>query len=702
MSNVDIYTICQELNDLLLGARVDKSFQPTKDTVVMRFHKAGTGRMDLVIQAGKRIHISQYPLTNPQNPPSFPMLLRKRVKGANVISVSQHNFDRVVEIKMKKEETYTLIVELFAKGNIILLNESNEIILPLKRKQWSDRDISSKKEYVFPQEHGINPIEIEFDEFKDIVKASDDEIVRLLAKSGLGSLYAEEIMLNTSINKKTPCSDLSGEEIRTIFEALEKVFKPLKDKEFTPIIVNNKNMKENFESENSESEIENKKLDSEIQNKKPDNNLQNQKPDSDLQNKKQISKFKEKEDVIPLKLKQYEGFEEKKYDSFNEACDEFYSSKVKNEITDIQEAAWNKKVGKFSKRLEKQEETLHNFERTIEESQKKGELIFTNYLQIENIINVINDARAKDYPYKEIAKTLKKAKKDGMAEAQIFESMDPLGNITLRIDDTSVSMDSRKSIPDNAEVYYEKSKKAKRKIKGALIAIENTKRQLAEMEEKKEKAMANIMVPQKRVKKNLKWYEKLRWFVSGDGTLVVCGRDAGSNEAVVKKYLEQNDVYLHADIHGAPSVVAKISSDKLNNDLLYELGIFAASFSSAWSRNYGMQDVYWVEPEQVSKTPVSGEFVPKGAFIIRGHRNYIRGCKLEISIGIVEYDGEKRIMAGPKTAMEKYTSKFVTIKPGYTKKEKIAKEILARINEDNLISLDDVVRVLPSGKCDFV
>ena len=68
--------------------------------------------------------------------------------------------------------------------------------------------------------------------------------------------------------------------------------------------------------------------------------------------------------------------------------------------------------------------------------------------------------------------------------------------ITLRIDDVNIALDSKKSIPDNAEVYYEKAKKAKRKIKGALIAIENTKRQLADMEAKKEKAMENIMVPQ--------------------------------------------------------------------------------------------------------------------------------------------------------------------------------------------------------------
>ena len=667
MTNVDIHTICQELNDLLVGARVDKSFQPTKDTVVMRFHKAGTGRLDLVIQAGKRIHISQYPLTNPQNPPSFPMLLRKRVKGANVVSIEQHNFDRVVEIKMKKEETYTLIVELFAKGNIILLNESNEIILPLKRKHWSDRDISSKKEYIFPTENGINPFSLTIEEFKEVIASGEDEeIVRVLATNGLGSLYAEEIMLNTEISKKTSCSQLSGEEISTIYNTLKALFEPLEKNEFTPMIVNNEKEVERLKDEN---------------------------PDK---------KYKVKEDVIPFSLKQYESFEKEEYESFNEACDEFYSSKVKNEITDIQEAAWNKKVSKFSKRLEKQEETLRNFEKTIEDSQRKGELLFTNYVQVDNILNVIKGAREKDYGWKEIGKTLKDAKKSGMADAQIFESMDPLGNITLVIDETSIALDSKKSIPDNAEVYYEKAKKAKRKIKGALIAIENTKRQLADMESKKEKAMSNIMVPQKRVKKNLKWYEKLRWFVSSDGILVVCGRDAGTNEAVVKKYLEQNDIYLHADIHGAPSVVAKVQSDSLNDNLLKELGEFSASFSSAWSKNFTSQDVYWVEPDQVSKTPVSGEFVPKGAFIIRGHRNYIRGAKLEISIGIVEYDGEKRIMAGPTDAMKHHTNKFVTIKPGYTKKEKIAKEILSRINEDNILSLDDVVRVLPSGKCDFV
>ena len=539
MSNVDIYTICQELKDLLTGARVDKSYQPTKDTIVIRFHKAGIGRLDLVMQAGKRIHLSVYPLSNPQQPPHFPMLLRNRVRGANVVSVEQHNFDRVVIIKMKKDITYTLIVELFSQGNIILLDEENNIISPLKRKQWSDRDISAKREYIFPPENGINPLTITEDEFNELVKSNDDEIVRVLAKSGLGSLYAEEILLNTSINKKTNCRALSSNEIEEVFKSLKNIFSKLENKEFTPMIVNNEKEVERLKAEN---------------------------PDK---------KFKVREDVVPISLETYKDFEAKEYDSFNEACDEFFSSKVASEISNVQESAWNKKVDKFSNRLKKQQETLEGFEKTIDDSNRKGETIFTNYVQIENVLNVILDAREKDYGWKEIGKTLKDAKKSGMKEAQIFESLDPLGNIVLNIDGESIAMDCKKSIPDNAEVYYEKAKKAKRKIKGATIAIENTKKQLAEVESKKEKALENIMVPKKRVKKNLKWYEKLRWFLSSNGTLVVCGRDAGTNEMVVKKYLESNDIYMHADIHGAPSTVVKLGGDEADDQLLKESAIFA-------------------------------------------------------------------------------------------------------------------------------
>ena len=653
MSNVDIFTISDELNNLLSGARVDKSFQPTKDIVVMRFHVPGTGRVDLVMQCGSRIHISQYPLENPTTPPTFPMLLRKRIKGGHVESIKQHNFDRVVEIRVKKDKYYTIIVELFDKGNIILLDDENNIILPLKRKHWSNRDISSKRKYVFPEERGINPITVTENEFKELFENNDDsDVVRTLARNGLGSLYAEEVIARANeiieIDKNTMNSDLSEEQLKGLYEGFNKLFDSLKNESIKP----------------------------------------------------QIAKSNSKEDVIPLDLIKYESFEKTYYNSFNEACDEFYSKKVNTDIKQIKENAWNKKVGKFEKRLKLQQETLDNFEKTIAESTFKGEVIYSNYTTIENIINVVNTARDKGYSFKEIGKTLKKAKKDGMVEAQIYESIDPLGVLTLNIDGTTLNIDPKMTIPENAENYYEKSKKAKRKTKGALIAIENTKKQLEEIKSKKDSAMENISVPKKRVKKNLKWYEKLRWFVSSDNVLVVGGRDANSNESVVKKYLEPNDIYLHADIHGATSTAIKLNGNKLNDNLLKESGEFAASFSSAWSKGFTSQDVFWVHPDQVSKTPEAGEFLAKGSFVIRGHRNYIRGARLKLAVGIVDYEG-KRIMAGPIEALEKHSQNFVVLKPGFTKKEAIAKKILHKINEDDLITLDDIIRVLPSGKCDI-
>ena len=651
MSNVDVYTVSDELNKLLTGARVDKSFQPTKDIVVVRFHVAGTGRVDLVMQCGARIHTSQYPLENPTTPPSFPMLLRKRIKGAHVESVKQHNFDRVVEIKVKKDKYYTIIVELFDKGNIILLDEDNNIIQPLKRKLMSDRDISSKREYIFPEERGINPITVSEDEFHELF-SEDSDVVRTLARNGLGSLYAEEIIQRANkiveIDKNTLNSDVTAEQISALYSGLKDLFNNLKEDSIKPQIV------------------------------KKDN----------------------KEDVVPLDLMKYEDFEKTTFETFNEACDEFYSKKVNTTIKNIQESAWTKKVNKFEKRLRLQQETLDNFNTTIEESQHKGEVIYSNYPTIENIINVVNSARSKDYSFSEIGKILKKAKKDGMKEAQIYESIDKLGVLTLNIDDTSIIIDPKLTIAENAENYYEKGKKAKRKTKGALIAIENTKKQLEKIKAKKDIAMEHIATPKKRVKKNLKWYEKMRWFVSSQGVLVIGGRDANSNENVVKKYLEPQDIYLHADIHGASSTAIKLNGHELNDSILKESGEFAASFSSAWSNGFSSQDVFWVHPDQVSKTPESGEFLPKGSFVIRGHRNYIRGARVKLAIGIVDYEG-KRIMAGPIEALEAHCENFVVIKPGYTKKEALAKKIINKINEDDLLTLDDIIRVLPSGKCDI-
>lgn len=645
MSNVDVYAICHEMREVLKGARVDKAFQPTKDTVLIRFHVPGRGRVDAAFQAGIRTHLTQYPLPNPKIPPNFPMLLRKYIKGATVEDIKQHNFDRIIEIEVKKEHRFTLIVELFAKGNIILLNEEGRIILPLKRKLWSDRKISSKEEYKYPPKRGINPLELKKSELKELFDNSSTDIIRTLARSGLGGVYAEEIIMRSGVLKELQASEIPDEDLNSIYMAIGELFEPLKTSMFHPQIVKG-------------------------------------------------------EDVVPIDLKIYENNEKEVFETYNLAADEFYSSKVREDIKSEYEGIWGAEVKKFEKRLKIQEDTLAKFQRTIKESKKKGDLIYSNYGKIQNILDIIKEARKK-YSWNEISSKLKQAKKQGLEEAQIIESLDKLGNLNLKIDNTPIMIDATSPIPENAEVYYERAKKAKRKINGVNIAIERTKKEIEKARNKKEIEMERVTLPEKRVKKELKWFEKLRWFLSSDGFLVIGGRDANTNEIVVKKYMEDNDIYFHSDIHGAPSVVVKSEGKEIPETTIQEAASFAASYSSAWSKGFGSQDVYWVHPDQVSKTPQSGEFVAKGAFIIRGSRNYIRAATLLIAVGVADYEGE-RIMAGPLDALKKYTDKYVIIKPGYTKKEALSREILRKIDEERVFTLEDMIRVLPSGKADIV
>lgn len=667
MSNVDLYAISHELNQLLKDARVQKAYQPTRDTVIIRFHVPGKGRVDVVFQAGVRVHTTQYPPENPKVPPSFPMLLRKHLKNATVREVRQHNFDRILEIDIQKEHDFTLVVELFSQGNIILLDEENQIILPLKHRHLKGRKITSKEKYQYPEERGIHPLDVELNDLEDLFRNSDSDIIRTLARSGLGGMYSEEIILRAGVDKNLPAKDLSEEKIETIYHGLEELFKPLKTFKFQPQIAREPIIEDVNGENNRTTEVPTAKVG--------------------------------KEDVLPLDILTYKDFEKEFFDTFNQAADEFYSRKVGADIKKVQENVWAKEVGKYEKRLRIQEETLEGFRKTVVDSKKKGDLLYAHYSEVQNILEIIHNAREK-FSWKEIGSKLKKGRKKGLKEAQPIESVDKMGVLLLNLEDERVVVDANLDIPENAEKYYNKGKKAKRKINGVKIAIKRTKQDLDRVRNKRDLALEKVQVPQKRVRRELKWFEKLRWFLSSDGLLVVGGRDAGTNELVVKRYLDNQDIYLHSDIHGAPSVVIKKDEGEIPENTIQEAGFLAASFSSAWSKGYGSQDVYWVHPDQVSKTPQSGEFVTRGAFIIRGTRNYLRGIPLKIAVGIVDYEGE-RIMAGPEDAVAKYSENYVVLKPGFTKKEEIARSVLKKIDPDHILTLEDVIRVLPSGKCDF-
>lgn len=221
MSALDIYACVEELKEEIIGGKVEKIYHYPPNEIRIKLYCRG--RKDLVIEAGKRIHLTKFPKESPKFPSPFAMLLRKHLEGKRVEDVRQHDFDRVVVIDFGERK---IIAELFAKGNIILTDEKYNVIMDLHGKRGT---------YVFPERRA--PFELSLDEFKNLCK-EEKEIVKLLAtKCGLGGLFAEESCLRAGIDKNKLGSELSDEELERLYESVKSIFKPALEGKLKPHIV---------------------------------------------------------------------------------------------------------------------------------------------------------------------------------------------------------------------------------------------------------------------------------------------------------------------------------------------------------------------------------------------------------------------------------------------------------------------------------
>jgi len=248
-----------------------------------------------------------------------------------------------------------------------------------------------------------------------------------------------------------------------------------------------------------------------------------------------------------------------------------------------------------------------------------------------------------------------------------------------------VEIDSKISIEANASLYFEEAKRLRRKAEGALRAIAEAKKKFEEQQKRKDELKEKRMEFSGREKK---WYEKFRWFISSEGFLVIGGRDATTNDILVKKHMEKEDIVFHTDLAGSPFVIIKTQGKKPGEDTLREAAEETASFSRGWKEGLSEMEVFYVSPDQVSLSAKAGEYMGKGSFMIYGKRTILK-VKLGLAIGI--YD--QAVMCGPVSAVLKNCPKFVRVGQGSEKKTEVAK----RISKVLGCSIDDVVRELPAG-----
>lgn len=180
--------IASELQELA-GARIDKIFQPNKNTILLGFYLDGTNYLLNICTDAQnyRIHLTTHPKSNPKVAPNFCMVLRKQLLGLHIKSITTNNLERLVIIDFEGFDevddiiSKRLIVELMGKHcNIILLDEQNMIIDSLRHihNEDSTRVIVPHVKYVYPSTNKYNFLDcLHFQDFYEKISSSSKDAI---------------------------------------------------------------------------------------------------------------------------------------------------------------------------------------------------------------------------------------------------------------------------------------------------------------------------------------------------------------------------------------------------------------------------------------------------------------------------------------------------------------------------------------------
>ena len=672
LTSVDLAALERELGGYE-GAKLDKAYLYEDDLLRLKMRDFDRGRVELLIEVGenKRAHVvdADHVPDAPGRPPNFAMMLRNRISGGELADVRQFEFDRIIEFEFDRPDASTTVVaELFGDGNVAVLDEHGEVVDCLETVRLKSRTVAPGSQYEFPSAR-FNPLTVDYETFLERMRQSDADVVRTLATQlNFGGLYGEELCTRAGIPYNQAIEDTDEAEFERLYEVIAELKERLRSGDLDPRVY--------YEYE----EIEGEEIERRV-------------------------------DVTPIPLEEYDDVESRAFETFTEALDEyFYEVEREDTAEEIADAGvdrpdFESEIEKYERIIQQQQSAIEDFEADAEAEREKAELLYARYDLVDEILSTIQGARTQDTPWDEIEATFEEGKEQGIAAAEAVEGLDGSeGTVTLSIDDVRVTIDATMGVEKNADQLYQAAKRIEEKKEGAQAAIEDTREDLEAVERRRENWEAEDTTETQEqteesddvdwlsrasipVRRQEPWYDRFRWFRTSNDFLVIGGRNADQNEELVKKYLDRGDKFFHAQAHGGPVTVLKAtgpSESSRDVDIpdqdKREAATFAVAYSSVWKDGKYAGDAYMVDPDQVSKTPESGEYLEKGGFAIRGDRTYFRDLEVDVAVGISCEDWTG-VLGGPRSAIEDRVATSIEIEPGQYAQNDIAKRLYREFKE---------------------
>ena len=697
-SSFDVARIVRELSSMI-GARARKAYQPHYEQVVIRLNPKGSPSSDLVIVSGRRLYLSQRDRPMPSQPSQFAMVLRKHMNNSRLIEVKQLGFDRIISMTFEHGSgKLKLIIELFRDGNVLLLDDDGVIIQPLTHAKYASRSLKRGVQYV-PPPAAVDPREMNRKKLDKLLDESDDDLIRTLAARGnLGRIYGSAICASASLEENLKAKDLNDEQRDVLDTAIIGLLEELANNDSSRMWFENKEILEKWNKTN------------------------------DLNERDELSG--EIKEISPIDLKYLDSELSVEIDTLCSGYDAAFGShdasafirREEEKLIEIGQDEGEKKA-KLERRADQQRNAIGRFLSQAAINQELGKAMQENWPHLETIMSQFNEAISK-FTWQEVSEKVR--------EIQWIDRLDPKkGTFVAFLPDeqgepgASVTLYANKTVHQNAQRYFQDARTLKEKSKGARKALENTENAKSKQEKRRKKDVAAGRV--RGIQRSKKfWFEKYRWAILDNGHIIVGGRDARGNDTIVRKHLNSNDLYIHADLHGAPScslklkdgftIMGDISESQngiksmliaqnlgegvddargLDENIIAQAAQIAVCWSRAWGSGGAAATAFHVRPSQVSKQTESGESLGRGSFVVRGKRTWHRDMNLEIGMGIGVINGVPLPVCGTVETISKAFEKWIKIIPGREKKESIANKIA---KATGLIQ-DDVLASLPPGGC---
>eukprot|EP00090_Calanus_glacialis_P025473 TRINITY_DN3980_c0_g1_i1.p1 TRINITY_DN3980_c0_g1~~TRINITY_DN3980_c0_g1_i1.p1 ORF type:complete len:997 (-),score=375.72 TRINITY_DN3980_c0_g1_i1:115-3105(-) len=645
-STLDIISILEELQQYV-GMRVNQVYDIDNKTYLIKLNQPEKKAV-LLIESGTRIHTTEFEWPKNPAPSGFSMKLRKHINNKRLEYIKQCGVDRVLDLQFGSgDAAYHLILEMYDRGNLVLTDWEFKILNILRPRVAGEEKFLVRETYpleLCKQEFNVLD-EATLNEYLSKAKETDTLKKVLMPHFDYGPNLLEHILLAAGFAQNTKIKDFNLENVSKLNEVLNGASKFLTEEQRYGVIIQKVETRPVVDGKEEE--------------------------------------FFTYVEFHPYFYKQYKDKHIVEFDTFNTACDQFFSKVEAQKIelkTVHQEKAAVKKLENVKKDHENRIKSLQEIQ---DLDRKKGEFIEMNSDIVNNGIQVVNSAIANQIPWDQIKEIIKEATDNGDPVASrikqiklevnhiVMQLIDPFAHLNQDYEDDSdeseknsppsellVEIDLDLTAQANARKYFVQKKtaavKERKTVESGSVALKSaekkTKQHLKEMSK-----IATINKARK-----VYWFEKFFWFISSENILVIGGKDAQQNELLVKRYMKPNDVYVHADLHGASTVVVKNpTSGPVPPKTLNEAGQFAVCFSAAWDSKV-LTAAYWVTPDQVSKTAPSGEYLTVGSFMIRGKKNFLPPSHLTMGFGFMfkleddsveRHKGDRKIR-GLEEAME--------------------------------------------------